>query len=412
MHVENGACVGTGSIEHKVQAGFSGGLARAAKNRATGIHLKQARGRERSFVEAARGDQDASVDTHAEVAAGRGNPSLRVAPARGGTESFSGGLERIRIGDHAYPQCNKGPGWTDGAHSRRRRFYNESLLAEDQRDGGDDDRGDHNRGDHDRLDVVLASPRNPLNIGAVARAMANFGFSRLVVAAPYAPHWREARSAVGAPELLRNARETGSLAEAVSGCTLVAGTGTLTYRKPEQRVVPLPEFAPLVQREMANGGRVALVFGPEKHGLTREDLSFCNLLVEIPTDAQQPSMNLGQAVAVCLYEVASRCFSSVEGARTGSGVRPLRKKQIARMGHGSIIGDSTDQVGPAAHSGRLELLAGVVEKTMIAADYSPASMREANRHDLRLLLRRLSPTERDTRRILGLFRRILWRLER
>jgi tRNA/rRNA methyltransferase len=60
----------------------------------------------------------------------------------------------------------------------------------------------------------------------------------------------------------------------------------------------------------------------------------------------------------------------------------------------------------------LELLAHLVEETMTAANYSPASMREANRHDLRLLLRRLAPTKRDTRRILGLFRRILWRMKR
>jgi len=71
-------------------------------------------------------------------------------------------------------------------------------------------------------------------------------------------------------------------------------------------VVPLPELAPLVNQELARGGRVALVFGPEKHGLTRDDLSWCHLLVEIPTDPGQPSMNLGQAVAVCLYELAAR----------------------------------------------------------------------------------------------------------
>jgi tRNA C32,U32 (ribose-2'-O)-methylase TrmJ len=67
---------------------------------------------------------------------------------------------------------------------------------------------------------------------------------------------------------------------------------------------------------------------------------------------------------------------------------------------------------PAAVANRLDLLAGVVERTMVAAHYSPAAMQEANRHDLRLLLRRLGPSERDLRRILGLFRRILWRLER
>ena len=158
----------------------------------------------------------------------------------------------------------------------------------------------------DRICVVLVSPRNPLNIGAAARAMANFGFSRLAVVAPYAPHWREARSAVGAPELLASAVETETLPEAVAGCTLVVGTGTLTYRKPVQRVVRLPELGPVVSRELERGGSVAVVFGPEKHGLTRDDLSFCHLLVEIPTDARQPSMNLGQAVAVCLYELATR----------------------------------------------------------------------------------------------------------
>lgn len=253
-------------------------------------------------------------------------------------------------------------------------LYNGSLLTDAQRD---------------RFDVVLVSPRNPLNIGAVARAMANFGFSRLSVVAPYTPHWREARSAVGAPELLLNASETESLAEAVAGCALVIGTGTLTYRKPEQKVVRLPDLAPLVQRSLEDGGRVAMVFGPEKHGLTREDLSYCHLLAEIPTDARQPSMNLGQAVAVCLYELSVRAFAADDAAEreTASGSPPI------------------------ATSSRLELLAAVIEQTMIASGYSPATMREANRHDLRLLLRRLAPSEKDVRRILGLFRRILWRLE-
>jgi TrmH family RNA methyltransferase len=250
---------------------------------------------------------------------------------------------------------------------------------------------------HDRLEVVLVSPRNPLNIGAAARAMANFGFSQLAVVAPYAPHWREARSAVGAPELLASAAETQTLAEAVSSCTLMVGTGTLTYRKPEQPVVALPDLAPIVQRELAHGGRVALVFGPEKHGLTREDLSLCHLLVEIPTDPQQPSMNLGQAVAVSLYELALHAFLPARATPDFST---------------ATAADHTGEQGPAAPSGDLELLARVVEETMLAAEYSPSSMQEANHHDLRLLLRRLAPTRRDTRRILGLFRRILWRLNR
>ena len=241
-----------------------------------------------------------------------------------------------------------------------------------------------------RLEVVLVSPRNPLNIGAAARAMANFGLQRLTVVAPYGPTWREAHSAIGAPEQLQNAKESATVADAVSRSTLVVGTGSLTYRKPEQPVVSLPDLGPLVQREIAHGGEVALVFGSEKHGLTREELSYCQLLVEIPTDPRQPSMNLGQAVAVCLYELASRSF----------------KPDII------ALAEQPDVTDPAAHSGRIDLLAGVVEQTMTAAGYSPSLMQEANRHDLRLLLRRLALKERDSRRILGLFRRILWRLRR
>jgi tRNA/rRNA methyltransferase len=239
----------------------------------------------------------------------------------------------------------------------------------------------------DPIEVVLVSPRNPLNIGAAARAMANFGFSHLAVVAPYEEHWREAKSAVGASDLLQNAKRVERLAEAVADCTLVIGTGTRAHRKPEQRVIPLPELAPFVGAELARGGRAALVFGPEKRGLTREDLSFCHLLVEIPTAPRQPSMNLGQAVAVCLYELAVRAGNSV------------------------VAKDPID-IAKLVSAGELERLAAVVGKTMLAANYSPAAMREANRHDLRLLLRRMALTGQDARRILGLFRRILWRLER
>ena len=272
-------------------------------------------------------------------------------------------MESIRIGDHTCSECTNRI-----CVDRDRPHYNHVLFTASQRD---------------RVEVILVSPRNPLNIGAAARAMANFGFSHLTVPAPYAPNWREARSAIGAPELLQHATETASLVEAVADCTFVVGTGTLTYRKPEQPVVSLPCLGSLLERELANDGRVALVFGPEKHGLTRDDLSRCHVLVEIPTDIHQPSMNLGQAVAVCLYELASRT-SSADVMATQA---PLR-----------------------AQSESLDRLTDLIEETMTAAGYSPRSMQSANRHDLRLLLRRLALSAPDSRRILGLFRRILWHL--
>jgi tRNA/rRNA methyltransferase len=253
-----------------------------------------------------------------------------------------------------------------------------------------------NQAQRDRLDIVLVSPRNPLNIGAVARAMANFGFAHLTVVAPYAPSWREAKSAVGAPDVLTNARETATLAEAVAHCTFVAATGTLTYRKPEQEVLQLPALAPRMQQVLESGGLAGLIFGSEKHGLTRDDLAFCHALVEIPTDPRQPSMNLGQAAAVCLYELAR--LEVIPSSNP-----PFRRETGERMGH--------PDPNPA-DSVALDRLASLIEETMAAAQYSPAAMRPANQHDLRLLLRRLHFSALDTRRALGLFRRILWRLRR
>jgi tRNA/rRNA methyltransferase len=249
----------------------------------------------------------------------------------------------------------------------------------------------------ERINVVLVSPRNPLNIGAVARAMANFGFMRMSVVAPYEPHWREARSAVGAPQLLNDAQETASLAEAIRDCSLVLGTGTLTHRKAEQPVAPLDKLAPVVTESLERGERIAIVFGPEKHGLTREDLSYCHILVEIPTDARQPSMNLGQAAAVCLYDLATRGGPSIRGSGTAED-RPDRASKAPNASK------------PSPTSANLDILSGLIEQVMVAAKYSPHTMQEANRHDLRLILRRMNLNAADSRRALGLFRRILRRL--
>jgi tRNA/rRNA methyltransferase len=239
--------------------------------------------------------------------------------------------------------------------------------------------------------------------------MANFGFSHLAVVAPYEAHWREAKSAIGAKDLLQNAKHTERLAEAVAECTLVVGTGTLEHRRPEQTVLALPELGPRIQKELEQGGRVALVFGPEKRGLTRDDLALCHLLVEIPTHPRQPSMNLGQAVAVCLYELAAREFRPVLDENVVG--RPTLATSLSlslRWGQKPADSNTTEAALACAHD--LDLVAAVVAETMQAANYSPAAMQKANRHDLNLLLRRLTLTQRDARRILGLFRRILWRI--
>ena len=292
----------------------------------------------------------------------------------------------------------------------------------------------------DRLDVLLVSPRNPLNIGAAARALANFGFARLTIVAPFASNWMEAKSAVGAPELLRHARVFETLAEAVRDATLVLGTGSLDRRRPEQALLGLPEGAALIRQTLAAASqpedpnqpgdlhpaelpaagrnpRVALLFGSEKHGLTSDDLAWCHGLITIETSEAQPSMNLGQSVAVILYEIsrvpsdadpahawAAGSHLAVQGIRSGCGAsRPVTES----VTHLPVEDGHTPDLPSSA---QLDRLAELIEETMAAVNYQTRGLRSANGHALRILLRRLMPREADLRRIMGLFRRILWRI--
>jgi TrmH family RNA methyltransferase len=153
-----------------------------------------------------------------------------------------------------------------------------------------------------RICVVLVSTRNPLNIGAAARAMSNFGVRNLRLVKPFEPGFREARSAVGAAATLQDARIFPSVAEAVADCTLVIGTTGGRDRHLDKSLRRIQDAAPLVEKETARGN-VAILFGSEKRGLSNDDLSYCHWTMHIPTAPDHVSMNLGQAVAVSLYEI-------------------------------------------------------------------------------------------------------------
>jgi tRNA/rRNA methyltransferase len=158
--------------------------------------------------------------------------------------------------------------------------------------------------------IILVRPRDPNNIGAAARAMKNFAFSNLWIVTPYPPVWNEVTSAVNATDVLANARLVGSLEEAVFDCHLVIGTADRTRLEHKQTLyTPLDLSAELRQADY----QLALVYGSEKHGLTNEDLSHCHRVMSIPTQPDCPSMNLGQAVAVCCYELArEQTLSQIE----------------------------------------------------------------------------------------------------
>src|ERR1700710_1703742 len=154
----------------------------------------------------------------------------------------------------------------------------------------------------DRVVVVLVRARNPNNIGAVARAMHDFGFRHLRIVNEYAVPFQNARSAVDASAVLAAAIEAPTVAEAVADCTLVVGTTAVGERDLDHPLHELPQAGPILRAEIARPeGRVALLFGSEKTGLSNEELSYCNLLMTIPMQQSEgnrhPSMNLGQAAA-------------------------------------------------------------------------------------------------------------------
>lgn len=130
--------------------------------------------------------------------------------------------------------------------------------------------------------------------------MKNFGFTALVIVAPHPPVWDEVVSAVHAEEILRQAQVVPSLAEAIADCTWVVGTTDRRRVEPKQ---PIYTPADLSHDIYQTDHRLALVFGSEKHGLTNDDLSYCHRVMSIPTQPNCPSMNLGQAVAICCYEL-------------------------------------------------------------------------------------------------------------
>ena len=195
----------------------------------------------------------------------------------------------------------------------------------------------------DDLRVVLVAVRNPLNIGAAARAMSNFGFFHLRVVNPYEAAFREARSAVGASDLLARAEEYKTVAEAVADCTLVVGTTAVRHRELQHPLRRLEYGARLIRKKLGSG-KVALLFGSEKFGLSNAALSHCHWLMRIPTCESNISMNLGQAVAVCLYEL----IRDSKATREAEKVQRATAEELERIHHKAARGHARERVFGAA----------------------------------------------------------------
>jgi tRNA/rRNA methyltransferase len=249
--------------------------------------------------------------------------------------------------------------------------------------------------------------------------MSNFGFSHLRVVNPYEPAYREARSAVGAASVLAKAEEFDSVAEAVADCALVVGTTAVGHRELHHPLRRLEDAATIIRkalaRESASRGaktkrkksarnraasnRVALLFGSEKFGLTNEDLSHCHWLLHVPTSTQNISMNLGQAVAVCLYEL-------IRGSQNAPQKRPEFAAKFA-----SRFEKASEKPQPAT-AGELERFTAVLTEALSASGFLDLrKVADANER-IRRLVRRLNLPSRDADMWTGIMRQIVWKLKR
>lgn len=210
--------------------------------------------------------------------------------------------------------------------------------------------------------------------------MGNFGFSELRVVDSYEPSFREARSAVGAAELLAKAKEYKNLAEAIADCSLVVGTTSARDRELQHKLRPLTDGARLMRKHLGSG-RVALLFGSEKRGLSNHDLSHCHWLMRIPTRENLPAMNLGQAVAICLYELVRVHAKPVRGPKT----RSVKATELERI---TLL--------------LLELLN--------ASGYISSSSEAQAAPKARRLIRRLALSSEDAETWLGMLRQIQWKM--
>lgn len=170
--------------------------------------------------------------------------------------------------------------------------------------------------------VVLVQPKNEGNVGAVARAMKNFGLRRLVLVDPCPIGDEAGKRAMHGADILAGARTVGSLEEALRGADLVAGTTGISTRSEKKflRIALTPrEFA---ERVRAMDGTLAILFGREDFGLLDEELERCDLLVSIPANPEYPVLNISHAAAVLLYELFAR--PRARGLRRASG----REKEV------------------------------------------------------------------------------------
>jgi tRNA/rRNA methyltransferase len=226
--------------------------------------------------------------------------------------------------------------------------------------------------------VILVRPRGSGNIGSVARAMKNVGARELAIVgqARTRSFWARAM-AVHGREILSAAQSYATIREAIADCCLVVGTTCRSglYRKHSQTP---RELAPKMFTATKNG-KVALIFGPEDHGLSNKDLEHCQLLLTIPTYPDYPSLNVAQAAVICLYELYLASLTDQENA------------DIKR-----------------ADAEQIERLFDIMRNSLLKIGFLDSENPEHMLLAFRRIFGRAGLEEKDVRILTGMFRQIEW----
>ena len=226
--------------------------------------------------------------------------------------------------------------------------------------------------------VILVEPLYSGNVGSVARVMKNFGFSDLVLMSPCELDMKARVMAVHAYDIIENARIEFSLRDAVKGSNIVVGM-TGNPGKTDNKHMRLPALTPrrLKEKLTGAGGVISLVFGREDRGLENEELEMCDIIVNIPTSPEYPSMNLSHAVSVMLYEL-----SDITGGTT-------------------YLAEHSD----------IELLYEHIDEMLDDVEYKEHK-EDKTKLMLRRILGRAELTGREVQTLRGVLRRIQWKLDK
>lgn len=238
-----------------------------------------------------------------------------------------------------------------------------------------------------RCRIVLVRPHYAGNLGSTARVMRNFGLTDLVLVAPYAsPNDLEARRlATHGLSLLDAARTVPDLGAALADCVFTVATSALTGGLTRRGMTGTPPEILPHALDAAARGPVALVFGPEPHGLSNDEVARCHAMLHIPVDPDYAALNLAQAVAVCCYELRKAWSAALNADRGGPPPGP-----------------------PVASHREQERMFEHLREAFTATGYLFGSRADSLMHAVRQLVGRANPTPQEVKLLHGLARQLLY----